>query len=267
MYRQVNNNTDRDILQEDLNRLLEWSAKWQIQFNPTKCHVLQLGAKNQEFQYSVGNAILESVRTEKDLGVTIDKELKFHDHVAIAVNKASRMLGLIKHAFTCLDKYTLPRLYKVMVRPHLEYGNIIWHPRFVMDEKEVEKVQRRATKLVDKVKELTCGERLQQLKLPSLQYRRRCGDMIQVYTIMNGLERNDKDLFFEVPKVTTTRGNSQRVYKRRCNTALRSNVFSSRIYRDWSSLSEQIVEAQTIDQFKNRLESFWKCERYTHPFI
>ena len=136
-----------------------------------------------------------------------------------------------------------------------------------MDEKEVKKVQRRATKLVDKVKELTYGEKLQQVMLPFLQYRTRRGDMIQVYKIMNGLELIDKDLFFEVPKVTTTRGNSQKMYKRRCNTALRSNVFSSRIYRDWSSLPEQTVEAKTIDQFKNRLDSFLKRERYTHPFM
>lgn len=63
-----------------------------------------------------------------------------------AVNKASNMLGLVKATFTCLDEVTVPRLFISMVRPHLEYGNVIWSPRFKMDCIELEKVQRRATK-------------------------------------------------------------------------------------------------------------------------
>ena len=89
---------------------------------------------------------LDITHGEKDLGVTVDEDLKFHKHIANAVNKASRMLGLIGKTFRLFDETTVPRLFTAMVRQHLEYGHVIWHPRYRGDKLEVEKVQRRATK-------------------------------------------------------------------------------------------------------------------------
>jgi len=69
--------------------------------------------------------ILGDTRIEKDLGVFIDEELKFHAYVSKAVEKASRLLDLIRATFTCLDTVTKIRLFTIMVWPHLEYGNAI----------------------------------------------------------------------------------------------------------------------------------------------
>jgi len=84
----------------------------------------------------MNSQILEDTRNERNLGVYIGGELKFHDNVYKAVAKASRMLGLIRATFTCLDNVTMPRLFTTMVWPHLEYG----HPRFRLDSVEIEKV-------------------------------------------------------------------------------------------------------------------------------
>ena len=108
----------------------------------------------------MNSQILEDTRNERDLGVYIDEELKFHDHVSKAVAKASRLLGLIRATFTCLDNVTMPRLFTTMVRPHLEYGNVIWHPRFRRDSVEIEKVQRRATKLIPEIRHLPYDKQL-----------------------------------------------------------------------------------------------------------
>ena len=102
----------------------------------------------------MNSQLLEKTRNERDLGVYIDEELKFHDHVSNAVAKASRLLGLIRATFTFLDNVTMPRLFTTMVRPHLEYGNVIWHPRIRRDSFEIEKVQRRATKLIPEISHL-----------------------------------------------------------------------------------------------------------------
>ena len=104
------------------------------------------------------------------------EDLKFHLHVSKAVSKASRMLGLVHVTFSCLDESTVPRLFTTIGRPHLEYGNIIWHPRYRRDKLEVEKIQRRATRLIPSLKGLSYEERLRALKLPSLEHRRRRGD-------------------------------------------------------------------------------------------
>ena len=76
---------------------------------------------------------LEYVNEEKDLGVLIDSELKFHKQTAAAVKKANCSLGLIKKSFARLDINTLPLLYKSLVRSHLEYGNAAWGPFFKED--------------------------------------------------------------------------------------------------------------------------------------
>ena len=115
---------------------------------------------------------LDDVDEEKDLGVLIDKELKFHRQTASAVKKASSSLGLIKKSFAFLDDEILPLLFKSLVRPLLEYGNEIWGPFYKGDAQQVETIQRRATKVVTQLRSLSYEERLRHLKLPSLQHRR-----------------------------------------------------------------------------------------------
>ena len=108
---------------------------------------------------------------ETDLGVTIDEELKFHKHVAAAIKKYSRMFGLIRAIFACLDGVTVPRLFTTPIRPDLEYGNIIWSPRFKVDSVKVENVQSIATKLIQNLRHVPYEDRLMTLKLPSPKYR------------------------------------------------------------------------------------------------
>jgi len=147
LFSSVMTEDDHKQLQNDLNSLIKWSEDWQLGFNESKCKVIHLGHNNSKRQYQM-NAISLSVSSEeKDLGIIIDNELKYHKHIANAVNKASRILGLIKATFTTRDEITIPRLFMSMVRPHLEYGNVIWSPRYKMNTVEIEKVQRRATKI------------------------------------------------------------------------------------------------------------------------
>jgi len=83
-----------------------------------------------------------------DLGVIFDSELSFRDHIQLKINKAYRILGLIKRNFIHMDKNTFIMLYKSLVRPYLEYANFVWSPYKKGDVEAIEKVQKRATKLV-----------------------------------------------------------------------------------------------------------------------
>ena len=122
---------------------------------------------------------LKQVTEERDLGVIMDQELKFHHQTAAAVKKANRMLAIIKNSFAVLNIFTLPLLYNALVRPGLEYGNVIWGPQYKLDQHALEKVQRRATKLIPQLKYLDYVYRLKALELQSLQHRRQRGDMIE----------------------------------------------------------------------------------------
>ena len=123
------------------------------------------------------------VQEEKDLGVTFDEKLEFNKHIVSAIGKANQMLGLIKRTFTYLNKYTFLKLYKSLVRPHLEYGNIIWHPLYKKQSASIEKVQRRATKLLKECKEMSYSQRLKYLNLYSMKGCRLRGDLIETYKI------------------------------------------------------------------------------------
>ena len=121
---------DCEGLQADLSRLCEWSKKWLLCFNASKCKVLHFGRGNPQFEYSMTDhtgkvSTVLSVQEEKDLGVTFGATLKFSKHINIVVNKMNKVLGAIRRSFDFVDKDIIKRLYKALVRPHLEYANCV----------------------------------------------------------------------------------------------------------------------------------------------
>ena len=104
-------------------------------------------------------------------------------------------------------------LYKTIVRPILEYANCIWSPLFKRQSVSLEKVQRRATKILDlDFQESSYEERLNFLRLPSLKYRRLRGDLIQLYKIVHGIDNIDYKSFFSYSHVNFTRGDSYKIF-------------------------------------------------------
>ena len=265
LYRSVNSPEDNIKLQDDLDRISEWSTRWQLPFNIGKCKSLHIGRKNKRHCYEMEGKKLEQVTEEKDLGVLIDDELKFHKQTAAATKKANGVLGLLKKSFTLLDKMTLPLLYKSLVRPHLEYGNVVWGPHYAEDIKSIEKIQRRATKLVPELKHLTYEERLRELQLPSLKHRRRRGDMIYAYKLITGQMNINKEDFLEISQLTT-RGHHFKIYKQYASKLPRVRTFSNRIVDDWNALPPEIVKSKSIISFKNKLDEYWGDAMYDTPF-
>ena len=88
------------------------------------------------------------------------------------VNKANSIAGLIR-SFVNLDQEGFRKLFTAMVRPHLEYTQSVWSSYWLMDIVKIENVQRRATKQIPGLTNMSYTERLQALKLPSLAYRLR----------------------------------------------------------------------------------------------
>ena len=146
-------------LQEDLERVEEWSHKWQLHFNISKCKCLYYGKNNPNNRYYLENQPIANCSQEKDLGVTFDTEINFKKHITNITKKANQMLGIIKRNFSFINKDIFIKLYKSLVRPHLEYGQCIWSPYLIHCKKEIEKVQRRATKIVPGFNNLSYEER------------------------------------------------------------------------------------------------------------
>ncbi len=103
-------------IQEDLNKLNNWSKKWLLLFHPQKCKVLDIClSERPSYEYHMDNIKLEHVRGENDLGIFTDNKLKFDTHIGTKVNKANYILGQIRIAFSYLDKTSLLRLYTSLV--------------------------------------------------------------------------------------------------------------------------------------------------------
>ena len=254
-----------NTIQQDLDEMFAWSQKWQLPFNQTKCKSMHLGKNNPKTKYMMSEHMLCESNEEKDLGVIIDNTLKFHIQTATSIKKANSILGLVKKSFAVLNKTTLPLLYKSMIRPHLEYGNVIWGPHYKGDQKSIEKVQKRATKLVPSLKDLPYNERLRVLNLPSLSHRRRRGDMIETYKILSGKVNVDKDIFFRMNS-NNTRGHNLKLSKLASNKVVRSTSFSRRVIDDWNSLPSNVVNALTINNFKAKLDKHWQHEKFISVF-
>lgn len=248
--------TDSDRLQTDLTSLCDWAKKWELTFNVDKCKVIHYGHRNPERQYFMNEKELKSASEECDLGVLFERDLKFSKHISAKINKANNILALINRTFEHLDKYTFTKLYTALVRPHLEFANVVWHPYLRKDIDSLERVQIRATKLVPSLKDLCYQQRLKELKLPSLAHRRVRGDIIQTFKIVKGLDDCSFEKFFNYS--SSTRGNNLKLEKPKCRTTFCQNQFSSRIIDTWNNLPQHVVDAEDVQKFKAKLDSHWQ---------
>ena len=117
---------------------------------------------------------------------------------------------MIRRNITYKEKSLIIPLYKAIVRPHLEYCIQAWNPHLRKDVDMLEKIQRRATKLIPELRDLTYEERLKECGLTTLETRRLRGDQIEVFKILNGYENIDSIIFFEIKESKITRGHNYR---------------------------------------------------------
>ena len=255
----------RPLMQGDLNALVQWSDRWQLPFNEAKCKALHVGSNAPDYSYSMRGVALEWSPVERDLGVYIDGDLKYRKQAAEAVSKASRVLAVIRRSFAYIERSTLPLLYKSLIRPHLEYCNSVWGPYNRADQQLVERVQRRATKLVPELRNVAYRDRLRMLGLPSLYHRRRRGDMISVYQLFHSGVEMDPAVFFQLAPALTTRGHPWKLLKPHAATRARRNSFGVRVVNDWNQLPLMVVAAETVNQFKSRLDKHWAHSMHDVP--
>jgi ribonucleases P/MRP protein subunit RPP40 len=146
----------------------------------------------------------------------------------------------------------------------LEYGNVAWHPYLKKDITMLEKVQRRAIRLIPEIRSKSYQERLPSLDLPSLVYRRLRGDAIECYKYLQGYYNTDTELLVRYKQSgVETRGHSLKLQKDRCKTRIRSNFFSQRVINMWNSLPTEVVGAPSLNSFKGRLDKHWFSMKYS----
>ena len=140
-------------------------------FNFGKCKCLHTGPGNTDTNYEMGVTILSKPMKKKDLGVTVNDNMKVSEQCRITASKGNQVLGMIRRNITHKEK----SLYKAIVRPHLEYRIQAWSPYLRKDIEMLEKIQRRATKLIPGLRDLTYEERLKECGLTTPETRKSRG--------------------------------------------------------------------------------------------
>jgi hypothetical protein len=262
LYRQIFSHEDRVVLQRDIDRMVAWCLLWLLHFNPGKCKAMGVnntGAVLPEASYHIGDTVLDTVTSERDIGVLVDNQLHFDDHVKKTAAKANRIMGVIRRSYSHLDECSFRHLFRALVRPHLEFSQAAWQPYKRGQINKLESVQRRATKLVPSLRELSYPDRLRRLLLPSLAFRRLRGDMVEAFKITHSIydQRAVQGLLHPTPH-TRTRGHPYKLPRANCRRNIGLHRFSQRITTAWNSLPQSVVSAQTTLTFEQRLDSAWR---------
>ena len=149
-------------------------------------------------------------------------------------------------------------LYKTCIRPHLEYCIQAWSPYLAKDIDVLQRVRKSATDLIPKLRKYCYTDRLKLLGLTSLKDCRERGDMIEVYKILNGKEHIDSGQFFQVADDHySLRGHMMKLSNKRSRLEIRKHFFSQRIINRWNSLPANVVNAKTVNSFKNAYDENW----------
>lgn len=261
-YLPITSITDGHKLQESIDKLVDWTEVWQLKFNSDKCKILHLGSNNPKFKYTItdnGNTkTLEETISEKDLGVFIDPLLTFEDHINYITKKARSLSGLIVRAITYKSPTVMVPLFKAIIRPVLEYGNAVWQPSKRKFINQIETIQRHFTKCIIGMKDLDYPERLKALNLPSLEFRRLRGDLIEMYKMTHDLyDSQTTESLFDF-NTNNTRNNHFKLNKPRVNTKQYQEFFTNRVINRWNGLHDDIVLASSLNCFKNYIDSHFK---------
>jgi hypothetical protein len=254
------NEAERQSLQNDLDKLTSWSQRWQLPFNTDKCSVVHIGSRNNHYQYKIGDVVLKESSEEKDLGVTITDNLKNSKQCISAATKASRMLGFIGRCFTVRTEEVIIPLYKSLVRPHLEYAAQFWSPLLKKDIDRLERVQRRMTKMIPRVRSLPYEDRLKALNLYSLEKRRLRGQLIETFRLVRGFCSVNMGSFFNFnnDNANLRENNGYKLAKAKSNLSLTQNYFTNKVIDTWNALPKEVCESPSIDAFKARLDKHFR---------
>ena len=167
-------------------------------------------------EYKMADNVLGRTTQEKDLGLTFSADMKVSEQCRIAASKGNKILGLIRRTIMYKEKQLIVPLYKAIVKSYLEYCIEAWRPYRKKDIDKLERIQRRATKIIPELRYLSYKSCLLQCGLATLETRRLREDQIEVFKIVNGYEDVDRNMFFKLKEGSRTRGHKAALVKEQC---------------------------------------------------
>lgn len=257
LYSSVNIGNISQSLQQSINNLVAWADRWQLGININKCAVLNVGSRNKiasGSKYFINHTLLIKTDSVSALGVEVDSNLSYNAHISTIVAKATQRVGVLFHGFVTRDINFMRKAYISYIRPLLEYNSVIWNPHLKQYITLIEKVQRRFTKRIPRLHDLSYSERLAVINLEPLELRRLRFDLINYYKILHNQSPIDSlEHFNYYYPVASSRTDGPKLLKaaKGSNTIMFS--FFNRAIDCWNSLPPDLRSCENLTTFKKRL--------------
>ena len=243
----------RDVVQEDVNTVLQWSEEMHMPLSLDKSVVMHCGRNQPNFIYTLKGSPMPCVESFKDLGVVRSHNGHITEQCCAVYSKASRLAGAIRHIFQQRSPQLMWPAFQSYILPILMYCSQAWNPVLVYDSNLIEKVQRRYTKSIAGLRQLSYGDRLKSLSALSLRNRRLYADLVFAYKAVHGLFNCQASDFGLHMVTSSTRGSGTRLAQRRVKSRIFSGLYCVRAPSQWNKLPLDITNCRTLATFKKRI--------------
>jgi len=261
LFETVSNRADSaDRLNLDLNMIVDWSNKWKVTMNPTKSKSITFSLKpNKDHHPSLfmDGKNVDEVGSHEHLGITLQSNMSWKNHIIKMCDKAYKRVNLLKPLKYKLNRATLICLYKSMVRPLLEYGDVVWDNCTIVEQQMLEHIQYEAARVVTGALKGSSSNRLRnELAWEELKSRRKIHKLVQFHKIVSHMSPH---YLVELLPPTVSQKTS-----RFLRTNSNFNLFNCRTERFlqsffpsstklWNSLDIEVRNANSLEIFKNEL--------------
>ena len=126
-------NITADELNHDLDTISKWAYQWKMSFNPEpskQAIEVLFSHKKQNVDHppiSFNGSIVPRKDCHKHLGISLDSKLSFKNHINEKINKANKLVGVLRYLSSYIPLNTLIQMYKSFIRPLFDYGDVIYH--------------------------------------------------------------------------------------------------------------------------------------------
>lgn len=264
-FRQISSINDCQTLQQDIDKLHQWSKSNLMTFNASKCKVLTITRTRNpiDYVYRMNGIALDKVVSFKDLGVTVDPKLSFKDHLKNITCVTNKVCGVIKRSIGFNAPMSVKlQLYISLCRSKLENCTQLWSPQSKCDVLYVESVQRKMSKYITNYIDLSYTERCFVLKILPLSFRREIADLVFLYKCIYHII----DVDFSDVLQFYTHNNSSHTRSNTVNTLLKVHptrtesfklsYFNRAIFL-WNALPIEIQSCKSLKAFKSRITDFY----------
>ena len=260
LYREVISIEDCNNLQRDISSICDWESEWQLEFNAVKYFALRMSHKKRILNviYKMKGTPLDTVPKHQHLGVTITEKLDWSPHCNTIASKANRTLGVLRRHLKGCSKSVKSTAYKALVRPQLEYCSSVWDPYHQTDKATLERVQRRAARLVtgDYKRESSVTTLINNLGWKTLEERRVASRLTLMYKIINKLVDVDiKNTPLQLLNTQTRRSLPLTYQNLRPNKNCYKYSFFSHTIPEWNSLPVSVRTSNSLNIFKSELNN------------